>query len=451
MAASEAGSWSTYSSSTSPGRPADPLDAVVTRASPFDSGSDLAAFRRLEAAEHRSRFLSRASLLLDASLDYEVTLRAFADLVVPELATLVIVDVLEEDGSAHRVCAKHACTEEIADLFMRLPVGAEDLPITERALRGGPPELVADLAASPGGDSSAALALLAAGSCLTVPLRARGRTLGAIALLTDRSRPSYTAEDMALAGELAERAALAIDNARLYRAAQRAIEVRDDVLGAVSHDLRNPLGAISMCATVLGAAPITPPARVRELADVIGEAVEGMYRLIGDLVDAASLEAGRLSLERRPEDLMTLVARAMEMLRGAARDGEVEMVIELPERLPPVLADAQRVLQVLWNLLGNAVKFTPAGGRVTTRAAVDGGFVRVAVTDTGVGIPAEDLPRIFHRFWTRPRKGSAPSTGLGLAIARALVEAHGGRVWVESAVGRGSTFHFTLPVAAPEW
>lgn len=280
---------------------------------------------------------------------------------------------------------------------------------------------------------------------LTIPLVARDRVLGALTLIsTDPSR-QFDDGESALADDLAHRAAFAIENARLYQAAQQASQARDEILGVVSHDLRNPLSAISMCARVLLESPPAAAEDRRELADAILESTHLMQRLIQDLLDVSTIESGHLKIQTRREVLGPIVDAALTMVREGADERGLSLVRDLAPNLPDVQVDAMRLEQVLANLVGNAVKFTERGGSVTVRAEASGEMVRVAVIDTGVGIPPEHLPHIFDRYWHARRQSRTVGTGLGLAIARGIVEAHGGSISVESALGGGTTFLFTLP------
>lgn len=228
--------------------------------------------------------------------------------------------------------------------------------------------------------------------------------------------------------------------------AERATHTRDEVLAIVSHDLRNPLNLVLTCSDVLldtadGLAP-----RDREQLQMIRRAAGQMNRLIQDLLEVSSMEAGKVSVEARPIPAAPLVTEACQLQEHAAARAGVELSCECATDLPRVLADRDRIQQVLGNLIGNGIKFTPAGGRVAVRAEGGPGGVRVTVADTGAGIAEEDLPHVFDRFWqaTRSRDGGA---GLGLAISRTIVSAHGGDMWVESELGRGSLVGFTLPCA----
>lgn len=221
---------------------------------------------------------------------------------------------------------------------------------------------------------------------------------------------------------------------------------RDEMLGVVSHDLRNPLSAIAMCATQLAESDLADHDR-EHLAATIHQAALWSNRLIGDLVDIASLDAGRLSVKPRRVDPVITIARALNLFEQAAAERTLELQARTAEHLPAVHADPERLLQVLGNLIGNAMRFTGTGGLVTVGAREAGEAVEFSVRDTGRGIPAENLERIFERRWHTGEAGPDGGTGLGLTIARGIVEAHGGRISVESEPGRGTQVTFTIPLA----
>jgi len=285
-------------------------------------------------------------------------------------------------------------------------------------------------------------------SYMAVPLVHGGRVLGAMAFGIAESARRFGADDVALATELGRRCAFALENARLYREAQEATRTREEVLSIISHDLQTPIGAIRLGVGLMRRL-LRRGAREEELvktADTIERATERLGRLVQDLVDFARMERGRLTVRVQPEDALAMLSDALEIVKPLADDGEVALTLEVPAGMRPVACDRHRVMQVLQNLLGNAIKVVPAGGavRVDARPAAD--ELVVSVSDDGPGIPPEDLPRVFERFWRGKRPGYEGS-GLGLAIARAIVEAHGGRIWVESEVGAGTTFSFALPFA----
>ena len=231
---------------------------------------------------------------------------------------------------------------------------------------------------------------------------------------------------------------------QLYGDAQRVIDAREEILRIVAHDLRSPLNTISMATGLLLDLPATEADRVKRLK-IIKRTGEAMERLIQDLLSVTAIEAGRLSIATRKLKVEDLFQDASEMLEGIAREKSITLTVEGAADLPPVRGDPTRVLQVFSNLVGNAVKFTPPGGVITLSAARAPGGVQCAVADTGSGIPPEELPRIFGKFW-QSKRGDHRGVGLGLAIARGIVEAHGGSIGVRSEVGRGSVFSFSLPV-----
>ncbi len=247
-----------------------------------------------------------------------------------------------------------------------------------------------------------------------------------------------------------ERTRLLEAEGRAREAAEEATRARDIVLAVVSHDLRQPLSAISMISGALAQQGDLKPEVRQELASSIGQSVQLMQRMLEDLLDASNIEAGRLSLERHEVDPADLIARAHALLQPVADEAELQLDALVEPDLPRLAVDAQRLTQALTNLGVNACKFTPAGGRVLLRASRAPDGIRFEVEDTGRGIAESDLPHVFNRFWQR-RGAAKRGTGLGLAIARGIVEAHEGRVEVASTLGHGSTFALVLPVprAAP--
>ncbi|HKP77166.1 MAG TPA: GAF domain-containing sensor histidine kinase, partial [Longimicrobiaceae bacterium] len=322
------------------------------------------------------------------------------------------------------------------------------------ALRTGEPQLVPVFpegvleALIPDAEMLAGVREIGIASVIVVPMRARGRTVGSISLVRGRGA-AYGPEDLELAVELSLRAALALDNAALYEQARAATRAREEVLAVVSHDLRNPLNAVLLAAVILD--EFTDPERWDERERLqlrtIRHSAEQMTTLIHDLVEVVALEGGRRVLSLGRVDVAAALSSAAEMYAGLAEERGLSLAAEDGGAVPEVHADRGRLLQVLSNLVGNAVKFTPAGGEVRIGAEAAGDAVRFWVRDTGPGIDAEHLPRLFDRFW-QGRHGDAQGLGLGLAIAKAIVDAHGGRIWAESTPGQGSTFCFTLPVAS---
>jgi signal transduction histidine kinase len=361
-----------------------------------------AARAAAEAAEQRARLLAEASRALGASLDSATTLRQLTRTLVPALAD--------------------RCSVEIPGAG---PAGAHE------ALReaGGEPA---------GGPASV----------LRVPLRGAAGELGTLTLVRHDPLRDFGPEEAELARELGRRAALALENARHFADARRATRARDQVLSFVAHDLRNPLGSISASAEMLRLLlpPDAPPAHLQTLAR-IEQTAQRMHGMVEDLLEVSRLEQGALTVHPVAVPAGPLFVEAEALLRPLSRLHDVALSFHGPAA-PLVRADAPRVVQVLSNLVGNGFKFTPAGGRVEVRWRVEAEELVVSVADTGCGIAADELPHVFGSFW-QSRPADRRGVGLGLVIARAVVAAHDGRMWVDSRVGVGSTFHFTLPLAAP--
>jgi PAS domain S-box-containing protein len=416
--------------------------------------------------EERQRFLAEASAALAASLDVQTTLDAVARLAVPALSDACVLEAWPEEGEdeAVRTVAAAGSPERRDELRARYLTGrhAPGAGVVAAVRRTGKARRISITEGLPAPDSPSsefARMLQDVGACcaLVIPVKARGGVLGAITLVSwNREFDDFDTE---LAGEFARRAALALDNARLYQASRRASLARDEVLGVVSHDLRNPLSGISMCASVLLDPEPAPPDSVRSMAEVIRESAQWMGRIIQDLLDVSRIESGRLPLERSAVSVESVLDAIQDLMRLQVDSAGVEFVIERSGDLPALDADRERVLQVLMNLLGNAIKFTPAGGRITldatavagaheqSRTGAPGSFVRFRVRDTGVGIAESHLPHVFDRFWQVHVTGRA-GAGLGLAIAKGIVEAHGGAIWAESTLGEGTMFAFTIPAVA---
>jgi PAS domain S-box-containing protein len=239
---------------------------------------------------------------------------------------------------------------------------------------------------------------------------------------------------------------------RAEDALRDAVTAREEMIGIVSHDLRNPANAVKMLAkSIFDEADGEPvPARVLERVAVMRQAAEQIDALIQDLLDTTRLAGGPLSVLPRVADAVALTARGVEGLRPLADAGRVSLVVALSPDLPAAFVDPDRFVQLLSNLIGNAIKFTPPGGSVTLTAEVDADELLFVVTDTGEGISAEQLPHVFERFYQAPRRAGRMirhGAGLGLPISRGIVEAHGGHIWLSSTPGVGTSVRFSLPVA----
>lgn len=396
-----------------------------------------------EREERRAAFLAAAGQELAASLDYQQTIATLARVIVPNLAEMCVIDSAEQDSTIRRVAVVHRNPEDEARFASY--VGALQSNVPEalvRIMQSGDPALV--------GASSALYEYLTGEhdgegrTMILMPLVSRGQSIGIAAAISAVGKP-LTRHDLPLFAELARRASLAIDNARLYLESQQAVRAREEVLAIVSHDLRNPLSAVTLGGGLLKMSESLAD-EDREQVETIEASAKRMSRLIEDLLDVTRLDGGkRLPIEPATVSPTELLHEAEELFRAQAAVAEVTMAYDVDPEMPPVRADRHRVMQVLSNLIGNSMKFTPAGGRISMRAKLVGEEVLFSTSDTGPGIPREHLSDIFSPYW-QAKRAERLGAGLGLPIAKGIVEAHGGRIWVESEPGRGTDFYFTLPV-----
>ena len=416
-------------------------------------------------AEENLRLLADAGAMPTESLDLAATLQSSALLAVSGFADWCVIDLATEDGRIERVVAAHADPERqtLVEELKRFPPGGDEPLGAALVLRTGQAQRIAPMSpeclesAGQDAEHQRVFAALAPRSALQVPLAARGRILGVWSFYSS-SDGRYDEGDLALAAELARRAALAIDNARLYGAAQAANLAKDQFLATLSHELRTPLTPVMAVISSLERDAGLPETARRSLA-MVRRNVEPEARLIDDLLDLTRISRGKLELSRRRTDLRQLVEQAIETCCAQAEAaGRLRVVRELADADHAAWADPPRLSQVFWNLLNNAIKFTPQGGTITVRTRVEApppaagaehGEIVVQVSDTGVGIRPGALGHIFNAFeqgdlGTARRFGGL---GLGLAISKAIVELHGGRLGAESeGIGRGATFTVRLPV-----
>ena len=399
------------------------------------------------------RFLDDATRVLNSSLDYRQTLEQLAQLVVPDLADWCIVD-LRDDGKLEHVAIAHSnpAKIEIAREFERVNKPDLEREIgTREVMRTGAPRIAADItdemlaASAQTPEHLRFLRELGFKSWVGAPLVARGETFGVIHLVMSESGRRYGADDLEVAEELGQRAGTAVENARLFRDTQTAVKVRDDVLAIVSHDLRNPLGAIDLGATLLLQQVGSEP-RARKHLETIRRSTDRMEHLIDDLLDMASINVGKFSIQPARLDAGEVLDEAVDMHEPIASERGIKITRDCGVRGVSLYADRNRLVQVFGNLLGNALKFCRPGDVVAVRSKRDGDRMTVFIADTGPGIPSNELPHIFEPYWSG-RAGKKKGTGLGLFITKAIIEAHGGTIDVDSEEGKGARFDVTLPVA----
>ncbi len=402
-----------------------------------------------EDATRRSNFLADVSRALADSLDPGTTARTLARQAVPFLADLAGVTLAGEPGQPWRTELAWAGPpgREPGGVRLTGPDGPHDelRDAVERALGRGQPERLDGLdlpypAPADGRVRSAAV----------FPLRARGRTLGVLTLALGPSGRRHEPADLALAEDLASRAGIALDNARLYKDVERADRQKNEFLSMLAHELRNPLAPIRNAAEVLRMSGPDQP-QVRWAREVIDRQLSHLVRLVDDLLDVSRITRGKIQLKPEPVDLAAVVGHAVEASRPAIEQAKHRLEVALPPEPVWVTGDAARLTQVLTNLLNNAAKYTDPGGRVALALAREGGEAVVRVWDTGVGIPADMLTAVFDLFTQVDRSldRSQGGLGVGLTLVKRLVEMHGGSVAAHSdGPGKGSEFVIRLPALA---
>lgn len=418
-----------------------------------------------QRAEEALRLLADAGAILTSSLDESRLLQALARRLVSGFADWCFFERLRPDGQLEPLALLHADPANLAALdelrrhfvLQRLATG------TGSVVRTAEPELLPSIGAAVldalGLDEQQRKYLLAVGlaSLIRVPLLARGEVLGVLTLARGGSR-AFGREDLELAQEVARRAAASLDNAALYGQAQRALQaaeeaarVKDSFLATVSHELRTPLTAILGWANLLKSGRVDAE-MTRHALETIERNVKAQAQIVEDLLDVSRIVAGKLRLETRPVELAPIVAAAIESVRPAIDARGIVLDFRCCAASPSIIAgDAMRLQQIVWNILSNAVKFTPRGGRIAVSIESDGSQLSLSVGDSGPGVAVEFAPYIFERF---RQADSSPTRrhgglGLGLAIVRHLVEMHGGSVRLEPPVeGEGAIFVVELPVLA---
>ena len=410
-----------------------------------------------QRTEEGLRFLSEVSSLLGDLITDQSALQRVAECAMPTLGDLCIIDLVEHERIlTAAVAARDLPLAQAIQRFRdETPLSfGQRSPAVDAMQRRETLLLPAGIAGWAGlserPDYADRVTAFGLGSLLIVPLIAHDRVLGAFSLAMALGGRRHDETYRELAQQCAQRIALAVDSAGLYQRTRQAVGARDETLAVVSHDLRNPLSAIKMYMSALRDDPPPSPETIGELVDLVQESTTLMSRIIEDLMDVASIDSGRLSLERNPQPIQPLIERAESMFRGAADDRGIALVLERGglSGVPLIDVDGERLLQALGNLLHNAIKFTESGGIVHVSVGSTGDRITIAVADTGPGIAPDDLPHVFDRFWHGNRRTKIRSTGLGLAIARGIVQAHGGRIWAESTLGRGSTFTIELPATS---
>ena len=407
-------------------------------------------------SREQSDLLAAATAALAGSLDYHETLRRIAQLAVPQVADWCAVDIEREDGGVERVALAHVDgvkAVKARELQRKYPPDPKSSSGIHEVLRTGVPILVSEVtdvmlerrARNP--EHLAGLRELGVRSYMSVPLRAHNRTLGVLTFVAGESGRRYDVMDLQFAQDLASRVAMAVENARAYEETLRANRLKDEFLATLSHELRTPLNAILGYARMIKSGMVNP-ARLPRAVEIIHKNSVALTKIVEDVLDVSRIISGKMRLKTQTLDLAPVVAVSVETVQPAAEAKGIALHGVVEPGPAQVIGDPDRLQQVMWNILSNAVKFTSNGGTVSVRLEPTDAHVDIIVADTGVGIAPEFLPHIFERF----RQGDSRfarefgGLGLGLAIARHIVEMHGGTIQASSeGPGKGSTFRVRLP------
>jgi PAS domain S-box-containing protein len=416
--------------------------------------TDVTARKHVERAQ---RLLAEAGSALASSMDYESTIRTVARLCVPTFAELCIVDIVEEDGTAKRLEAAHqdpATESLVREMRQAYPVDIHSTHPVAEVIRTGMlryfPSITDDTIGSVARDDRHAgmMRKLEFRSGIVTPLRAGGRTLGAISFYRGEAEQAYERRDLLLAQELANRAATAIHQARLFEAALIASRAKSDFLAVMSHELRTPLTTVTgYTDLMLAGVPEALPDRHKNYVQRIRLAASHLLTLIDQILVYARLELGRERAHPERVRVADMMREAALLMEPVAAERGVRFSIETPDAETTIESDPTKLRQILLNLLANALKFTDEG-EVSLNASAQNGEIVFVVRDTGIGISREHQSRIFDPFWQVDQSSTrrAGGAGLGLSVTRKLARVLGGDVAVESHEGRGAAFFVRLPI-----
>lgn len=417
----------------------------------------LAQYNAAQAAE-RARFLDEASHLLSASLDSDHTLPKLASLAIPRIADWSAVHLVDPGGAVREVALAHVDSRKVREVQALLADHVYDPNArrgSRKVIRTGEADLVTDAPDSmlvESGQTPQQVALLRSlgfKSYVCVPMRAGRRVLGAMTFVSTRDERRYGKPDLDLAQELADRAAVAIENARLYAHAQEAVRIRENFLAIASHELRTPITALRLQIKILERAlataskSSTAKRAVGRHVRTLAEQGERLTTLVNGLFDVTAISAGQLELDVIDNDFRNIVQTTVHALQPLALEHGVQITVDAPEPVPGRW-DATRLTQVVANLVSNAIKYGGAKP-VSVRVGTEDSVVKLSVCDQGPGIPEEYRGRIFQRFERIPRTNGPTGLGLGLYIVRQIVQAHGGKVELDSRGNCGAVFTVTLP------
>jgi PAS domain S-box-containing protein len=439
-----------------------PVELAITRIPMIDPPQFTAFLRDItdrKRAESNSELLAEASATLASSFRYEETYPALASLVVKSLADWCAIDVVDENGQPHSVAIAHVDPEKVEYariLADKYPQGWNALMGAPNVIRTGISELYSEVPdellvkTAKDEEHLKVINALVIRSAMIVPLTARGKTFGALTLISTHPSRRYTTDDLAIAEELARRAAIAIDNARLYKEAQSAIRARDEFFSIASHELKTPITSLKMMLQITRkgmdakTGKLPPADKLIKMLDTSNKEVDRLTHLVEDLLDVTKIRVGKLDIQLVESNLSETVHEVTERFSDALATAKCPVKLEVEPEINGMW-DGGRIEQVMVNLLSNVIKYAP-GSLVTIRLSKSGDFAKLVVQDDGPGIPTEKQVKIFERFERAVSSRNISGLGLGLFIVKQIVEAHHGTIHLESNLGKGSMFIIELPM-----
>lgn len=418
----------------------------------------------IDTEREKERFLMNVTTLLNSSFDaysdsYNLNspsvIDQFTKALVPQMADSCAIDILDKSGKFSRLSIAHFSEEWEKIAADPLNSLNSQIPQIE------PSQLTSEIIHTHSWNQKQEVrptlfnqeqlkifSNLGIHSIMTTPLAVRKKHLGAISFFLARCDRKFSSNDLLFAQEIAWRAAISLDNSRLYSHAQKAIHVRENLMAVVAHDLKNPITSIQLNANLLTKIQVySDKSEIsHKLIERIQHATGRMNYLISDILDFGKIVAGRLVIDLAPTEIKTLIQETVELLRPIAEQKEIKIQIKT-DPLHPIQChcDRERISQTLSNLLGNAIKFTPRKGWIEVNVQIKSQELVFSVSDSGPGIDSQSLPYIFDWYWQEKSKKRG-GCGLGLSIAKGITEAHHGRIWAENHLEKGCTFYFTLPL-----
>lgn len=405
--------------------------------------------------EGNLRYLAEASRILSSSLDYQTTLNSIATLAVPHIGDWCAVDLLTSDGQLQQVAVAHKDPAKIKWAKELRKVDPPDMHAptgVPQVLRTGEPELypvISDELLVRVAKTKKHLKLLREigfKSAMIVPIFSQKKPIGVITFVTTETRRNYNQADLLMAQELATRATVAIENARLFKGSQEAITLRDDFISVASHELKTPVTSVKMFTQVLKrhSEQIGDTKAVSHLSKMDRQ-INKLTELIYDLLNVSKIQAGRMEFREELFDFDAAVREVVDILQQSETKHRILIHGQTKKK---IRGDQERIGQVINNLVSNAVKYSPKAHKIVIQLGSDKQHVSVAVQDFGIGMEKSHLEKIFERFYRvyDTTDKTFPGLGIGLYISSEIIKRHGGKLWVDSAIGKGSTFHFSLPI-----